>query len=154
VEKEDLARQFDLLSRLLKVARDNPFKIRTYEFAAKTIRSNLTSGKLSSQDIIALSSIKGIGKAVVEKSLEFLHGSEIQKITDLKSTLPNSIYALAAHDLIDPEVLSFIWKDMGLTEPLEIVGFLVDKKESLKLSQERLSSIEALLIEIGSSKTK
>ncbi|MBN2220254.1 MAG: DNA polymerase IV (family X)-like protein [Kosmotogaceae bacterium] len=154
MEKEDLARQFDLLSRLLKVTRDNPFKIRTYEFAARTIRSNLTSGKLSSQDIKALSSIKGIGKAVVEKSLEFLHGSEIQKITDLRSTVPNSIYILAAHDLIDPEVLSFIWKDMGLTEPLEILEFMVDKKESLKLSQERLSSIEALLIEVGSSRTK
>lgn len=154
MEKEDLARQFDLLSRLLKVTRDNPFKIRTYEFAARTIRSNLTSGKLSSQDIKALSSIKGIGKAVVEKSLEFLHGSEIQKIKDLRCTVPNSIYILAAHDLIDPEVLSFIWKDMGLTEPLEILEFMVDKKESLKLSQERLSSIEALLIEVGSSRTK
>jgi len=154
VEKEDLARQFDLLSMLLRVTRDNPFKIRTYEFAAKTIRSNLASGELSSEDIVALSSIKGIGKAVVEKSLEFLHRSEIQKITDLKSKIPNSIYMLTAQDLVDPEVLSYIWKDMGLTKPLEILEFILDKKESLKLSQERLSNIEALLIEAGSSRAK
>jgi DNA polymerase (family 10) len=52
---------------------------------------------------------------------------------------------LTVQDLVDPEVLSYIWKDMGLTKPLEILEFILDKKESLKLSQERLSNIEALL---------
>ncbi|MGC9321832.1 MAG: DNA polymerase IV (family X)-like protein [Kosmotogaceae bacterium] len=148
MRKEELAMQFDLLSRLLKVSRDNPFKVRTYEFAARVIRSNLPSGQLTSDDIAGISSIKGIGKAVKGKSLEFLESGEIKKISELKNMMPTAIYLLAFHDSIDPEVISFIWKDMGLEEPLEIVDFLVTRKENLKLSQDRLSKIEALLLEV------
>lgn len=148
MRKEELATQFDLLSRLLKVIRDNPFKARTYEFAARVIRSNLPSGQLTSDDIAGISSIKGIGKAVKEKSLEFLESGEIKKTSELKNMMPAAVYLLAFHNLVDPEVVSFIWKDMGLEGPLEIVDFLENRKESLKLSQDRLSKIEALLMEV------
>jgi len=148
VRKEELAMQFDLLSRLLKVARDNPFKVRTYEFAATVIRSNLPSGQLTSDDVAGISSIKGIGKAVMEKSLEFLESGKIKKTSELKNMMPAAVYLLAFHDLIDPEVVSFIWKDMGLEGPLEIVDFLENRKESLKLSQDRLSKIKAILMEV------
>jgi len=148
VRKEELAMQFDLLSRLLKVNRDNPFKVRTYDFAARVIRLNLPSGELTSDDIADISSIKGIGKAVKEKSLEFLESGEIKKTSELKSMMPAAVYLLAFHDLIDPEVISFIWKDMGLEGPSEIADFLASRKESLKLSQDRLSKIEALLLEV------
>ncbi|MBN2252243.1 MAG: DNA polymerase IV (family X)-like protein [Kosmotogaceae bacterium] len=148
MRKEELAMQFDLLSRLLKVARDNPFKVRTYEFAATVIRSNLPSGQLTSDDVAGISSIKGIGKAVMEKSLEFLESGKIKKTSELKNMMPAAVYLLAFHDLIDPEVVSFIWKDMGLEGPLEIVDFLENRKESLKLSQDRLSKIKAILMEV------
>jgi DNA polymerase (family X) len=148
VRKEELAVQFDLLSRLLKVVRDNPFKVRTYEFAATVIRSNLPSGQLTSDDVTGISSIKGIGRAVMEKSLEFLESGKIKKTSELKNMMPAAVYLLAFHDLIDPEVVSFIWKDMGLEGPLEIVDFLENRKESLKLSQDRLSKIKAILMEV------
>ncbi|MDI9367818.1 MAG: helix-hairpin-helix domain-containing protein [Thermotogota bacterium] len=147
MRKEELAMQFDLLSRLLKVIRDNPFKARTYEFAARVIRSNLPSGRLTSDDVAGISSIKGIGKAVKEKAIEFLESGEMKKTSELKNMMPSAVYLLAFHDLIDPEVISFIWKDMGLEKPLEIVNFLANRKESLKLSQDRLSKIEAILLE-------
>ncbi|KUK82246.1 DNA polymerase IV (family X)-like protein [Mesotoga sp. Brook.08.YT.4.2.5.1] len=145
MRKEELAMQFDLLSRLLKVIRDNPFKIRTYEFAARIIRSNLPEGRLSDGDITKLLEIRGIGKAVVDKSLEYLQKGEISKVCEISDEMPSPIYLLTSHNLVDTEVISFMWKDMAIVEPQEIISFLTSRKESLKLSSDRLSEIEALL---------
>lgn len=99
MKREQLAAQFDLLSRLLRISRDNPFKIRSYEFAARTVRSRLSAGELTEQEIYDLSRLKGIGKAITEKSLEFLREGKISKISELGEAMPPAIFELALAQL-------------------------------------------------------
>jgi DNA polymerase (family 10) len=146
VKSEELASQFELLARLLKVWRDNPFKIRSYEFAAKTIRSRLPDGEIDEDSIKSLSQIKGIGKAIQEKSLQYLHEGKIEKIEELRTDTPKSIYRLIVDGKIETGILAFLWKDAGLTKPEELLEFLTRRRDELKLNTEDLSRFEKLLI--------
>jgi len=147
LKREQLAAQFDLLSRLLRISRDNPFKIRSYEFAARTVRSKLPDGELTEQEIHDLSRLKGIGKAITEKSLEFLREGKISKISELAGAMPPAIFELALDGIVDPETIAFMWKDAGLGESESILAFLRKQREDLKLSREELARLEDRLKE-------
>ena len=79
-----------------------PFKARTYRFAAE-IKEKI------GLDVENLSGIKGIGKAVVEKTEEFMENGKIRKYTQLLELIPakykNKIFNQ------DAKALGRIWQE-------------------------------------------
>ncbi|MGC9384519.1 MAG: DNA polymerase IV (family X)-like protein [Kosmotogaceae bacterium] len=138
-----LAKKFILLARLMEVSRDNPFKIRTYRFASRVI-ANIKSD-LTREDIKALSNIKGIGSAVVEKSVEFLETGSIKKIEEIKEGIPLTILKIVTETNIPSSIIAAIWKDYMIVTEDEILEFLESHKEQLKLSQKQVLDAEKAL---------
>ncbi|OAA31009.1 hypothetical protein AT15_08515 [Kosmotoga arenicorallina S304] len=132
--KLDLARQFEVLARLLEIMRENPFKIRTYRFAARIIR-NHPKERLDEEDIRNLSELKGIGSAVVGKSLEYLKQGKISKLEEVKSLFPDSILKLSLETRLPSKVISVLWKDYDITTPESILEFLEDYKDVFKIPE-------------------
>lgn len=145
MKREELAWQFDLLARLLRIVRDNPFKARSYEFAAKLAKSKLPSRELTEEDLEEFFNTRGIGKAIREKSLQFLHEGRVSKIEELEAAMPEAIYTLAVHSRIDPQVLAYLWKDAGLTQSEAVLDFLVKQKSELKLTAQEIAQLTSLL---------
>ncbi|AKI97264.1 hypothetical protein [Kosmotoga pacifica] len=143
--KRELSESFILLARLLEILRENPFKIRTYRFAARMIR-NLPNETLTVRDIEELGKIKGIGKAIVKKSLEFLEKGEIGKLTEVKASFPDPILKLAIETKLPSKVIAVLWKDYDITTPEGILEFINNFKEVLKITESEKRKIKALFI--------
>ncbi|MBO8166981.1 MAG: DNA polymerase IV (family X)-like protein [Kosmotoga sp.] len=145
VSKLALVRQFEILARLLEIIRENPFKIRAYRFAARIIR-NFPKDELNELDIKKLSELKGIGTAVVSKSLEFLEQGKISKLEEVKSLFPNSILKLSIETELPSKIISVLWKDYGIIKPESIVEFLEKHKDAFKIPESEKRKIKELLI--------
>ncbi|TYB94711.1 MAG: DNA polymerase IV (family X)-like protein [Kosmotoga sp.] len=143
VSSDLLAKKFILLARLMEVSRDNPFKIRTYRFASRVIANKKSD--LTRSEINALSNIKGIGNAIVEKSIEFLETGTIKKIEEIKERFPPTILKLVTETDIPLSIISAIWKDYMIVSEDEIIGFLAERREQLKLSQRQIIDVEKAL---------
>lgn len=144
VNKIQLAKQFQLLARLLEVLKENPFKIRAYRFAANVIGS-LDRREINLEDVQELSKIKGIGKAIVEKSKEFIETGKIGKLDEIREKIPDTIRILAEQTTLPSKTLAVMWKDYGITKKDEIISFLNDYKKSLKLSDSELEKAKEAL---------
>ncbi len=143
VSSDLLAKKFILLARLMEVSRDNPFKIRTYRFASSIIGNKKRS--LTSSDIKALSNIRGIGDAVVKKSIEFLETGSIKKIEEIENSIPSTMLKLITETSIPSSIIAAIWKDYMIVTEDEIIDFLAGRQEQLKLSQKQVSDAEKAL---------
>ncbi len=144
IGKLELSHQFRLFARLLEITRDNPFKIRSYRFASGVIR-RLPKSKLTDSDIHDLCNIKGIGKAIVEKSLECLETGKISRLEELRETMPPSILSLATETDLPSDLISMIWKDLDFTAPEQILRFIEDRKVELKISEKEFKKATELL---------
>jgi len=144
VSKYQLAKQFQMLARLLEVLKENPFKIRAYYFAANTIGS-LDKRELDLKDVQELSKIKGIGKAIVDKSKEFIETGKIRKLEEVRAKIPDTIRILAEQTTLPSKILAVMWKDYGITKKDDILSFLENYKKSLKLNDSELEKAKEVL---------
>ncbi|MCB0584756.1 MAG: DNA polymerase/3'-5' exonuclease PolX, partial [Phaeodactylibacter sp.] len=62
---KEIAGQFQLLARLMELHDENPFKIRSYQNAYRTLRS--LDKPLEEMDEAEIAEIKGVGKAISGK---------------------------------------------------------------------------------------
>jgi len=138
---EDLARQFELLARLVEMLGDNPFKARTYRFAADKMRSR-ESEKISKEAIKELSKEKGIGKAVVGKSLQFLESGRIKKIEELKSQIPLPLFLLASESNIPGRTLHKLYEELKDLSLKDIVVTLKQRASKLGLDEDFIRRLE------------
>ena len=145
VAKSELAHQFEQLARLLEVSRDNPFKVRSYRFASRAIK-NQDADEFTSSTIQELSKIKGIGKAVVEKSLEYLEKGHMSKLEEIRESLPKAIGVLATESKLPAQLISMIWKDLDFTAPEQIIVFIEERRKELKISDNEFRRVRELLL--------
>ena len=114
-----IANQFSLLSKLLELHGDNPFKVRAYSSAARLIDklpqeiSKLPPGKLAS--------IKGIGDSVAKKIKEIFDYGEIKALTELVHKTPPGVLEMLKVKGIGAKKIAVIWKKMGIENVGELL---------------------------------
>ncbi len=119
MDNQSLAGQFVLLSKLMTLHEENPFKIRSYTRAATQIeRHPLPVMELPEKE---LGEIPGIG-AAIKKKIEVLketgHFPLLEKY--LENTPPGIVEMLHIKG-IGPKKLVTIWKNMGIETPGELL---------------------------------
>jgi DNA polymerase (family X) len=93
VTKAEIADTLQQIATLLELKDENPFKIRAYANAARSIEA--WGGNLSDlQDEEALSKIPGIGKAIAAKIKELSATGSLQYLKDLQAEFPAAILEL------------------------------------------------------------
>jgi DNA polymerase (family 10) len=91
--KSQIAAVLEEVAALLELKRENPFKIRAYTNAARSLET--FGGNISNlQDEEALSKIPGIGKSIAEKIRELAVTGSLKYLEDLRTEFPAAILEL------------------------------------------------------------
>ena len=91
--KEQISEVLQQIATLLELKNENPFKIRAYTNAARSIET--FGGNLSDlQDEEALAKIPGIGKAIAAKISELSATGSLKYLKELQAEFPAAIFEL------------------------------------------------------------
>src|ERR1700704_3102290 len=91
--KSEIAVVLEEIATLLELKDENPFKIRAYANAARSIET--FGGNLSDlKDEEALAKIPGIGKAIAAKVKELAETGSLKYLQDLQAEFPGTILEL------------------------------------------------------------
>ena len=119
MDNSAIADNFSLLSKLMDIHGENPFKTKTYSIAAFNIDKLPLQLKDTPRE--SLFNIQGIGKSVGEKVIKMLDEGHLEILDEYIATTPAGIIEMLNIKGIGPKKIHSIWKEMGL----ESVGELL-----------------------------
>jgi len=127
LSKHELARIFNAIGTLLEVKGENPFKVRTYYKAARTIE-NLTEDleELIRED--RLKKIPGFGAALVSKTLEWAKTGSISYYEELIQTTPPGVLELLRVPGLGPKKVARLTSALHITDLETLEKACRDKK--------------------------
>ncbi len=119
MDNATIADNFSLLSKLMDIHGENPFKTKTYSIAA----FNIDKLPLQLKDTARanLFSIQGIGKSVGEKVIEMLDEGHLNILNEYIASTPPGVVEMLNVKGIGPKKIHTIWKEMEI----ESVGELL-----------------------------
>ncbi|RYF22039.1 MAG: DNA polymerase/3'-5' exonuclease PolX [Flavobacteriales bacterium] len=112
MENKPIARTLRLLSQLMELHNENPFKIKSVANAAFKI--DKLPFPLASKPTAELDKIDGIGKSIAAKVIELLETGTISELETLLTTTPAGIVEMLAIKGIGPKKISTIWHDLHI----------------------------------------
>ena len=114
MKNEFIAVQFELLADLLEIQGANPFRIRAYRNAARTISS--TSESLS--DLVAtkqdLTQFAGIGKDLAKQIEEITTKGQHSALEELRKQIPGGVLDMLRIPGVGPKKVSVFFNELGL----------------------------------------
>lgn len=114
MKNEFIAVQFELLADLLEIQGANPFRIRAYRNAARTISS--TSESLS--DLVAtkqdLTLFAGIGKDLAKQIEEITTKGQHSALEELRKQIPGGVLDMLRIPGVGPKKVSVFFNELGL----------------------------------------
>lgn len=112
MENKPIARTLRLLSQLMELHNENPFKIKSVANAAFKI--DKLPFPLISKPTAELDKIDGVGKSIAAKVIELLETGTISELETLLTTTPAGIVEMLAIKGIGPKKISTIWHDLHI----------------------------------------
>lgn len=107
-----IARTLRLLSQLMELQEENPFKIKSMANAAfKVDKSAVKIGTLSLEQ---LEKVDGIGKSIASKVDELNRTGSIEELTQLLQQTPPGIVEMLTIKGLGPKKVQIIWKQLGI----------------------------------------
>ena len=116
---KEVAKQFNLLGKLLELHGENPFKTRSYSSAYVNIRK--LSNPVIEQTREELLEIQGIGKAIADKIIELRETGEINTLTRYIQNTPPGVVQMLQMKGFGPKKIRIIWEQMGIETPGELL---------------------------------
>ncbi|HAH43925.1 MAG TPA: DNA polymerase/3'-5' exonuclease PolX [Planctomycetaceae bacterium] len=115
MQNSEIARQFEELADLLEIQGANPFRLRAYRNAARTI-SGLPD---SVQDIVEsnpgeLQELPGIGKDLAEKIVIIVETSTLPQLEELKEQIPADVVRMLDIPGIGPKKVAFLFSELSI----------------------------------------
>ena len=112
MENKPIARTLRLLSQLMELHDENPFKIKSLANAAFKVDKlpYPTAGK----SLAELEKIDGIGKSTATKIMELLETGSITELTDLLAATPEGVVEMLGIKGIGPKKIAVIWHELGI----------------------------------------
>ena len=110
----DIADIFDEIADYLEIAGDNPFKIRAYRNASRTIRGL----GVELQDMAAgkddFTTLQGIGKELAAKISEILETGTTRALQKLKARIPGDVRQLLKLPNLGPKRVGMLYHDLDI----------------------------------------
>jgi len=126
-----IAKIFNELADLLEIEGENPFKVRAYRYAARTISSlgrELEDMIKEGKDLTLLPSI---GKEIAAKIEQIIKTGKLEKLEKLKKKIPPSLIALLPIEGLGPKKIKRLYDALQI----QTVQELIDAAKSHKISQ-------------------
>ncbi|TWR29091.1 DNA polymerase/3'-5' exonuclease PolX [Mucilaginibacter pallidiroseus] len=112
MENKPIARSLRLLSQLMELHNENPFKIKSIANAA--FKVDKLPFALAGKNTAELEKVDGIGKSTAGKITELLETGTMTDLQDLLAQTPEGIVEMMGIKGIGPKKIAVIWKDMGI----------------------------------------
>jgi DNA polymerase (family 10) len=114
IKNSDIADVFDAIADYLEIEGENPFKIRAYRNASRTIRGlgpelgdMLASGE-------KLTELPGIGKELAAKVVEILETGTAQALENLKQKVPAGVIEMLQIPNLGPKRVSALYHELKI----------------------------------------
>ena len=121
MQNADVARYFEDLADLLEIQNANPFRVRAYRNAARTI-ANLTESvaHISTDPDQKLTDLPGIGKDLAEKLDTIVETENLPQLDELRKQIPAGVVQMLRLPGIGPKKVSILFNDLSVTSLAEL----------------------------------
>ena len=149
----EIAEYFSLLSKLMEIHGENPFKIKSVANAAFKI--DKLPFAIAQKPKEEIDKIDGIGKSIAAKIIELLTTGTIQELEDILLNTPPGIVEMLGIKGIGPKKTATIWHDLQIENVGELYyacneNRLIEAKGfGLKTQEEIKKIIAELKYEVG-----
>jgi DNA polymerase (family 10) len=143
IHNNDVADIFDEVADLLEIKSDNPFRVRAYRNAARTVAGLSRSVADLAAEEKGLEGIPGIGKDLAEKIRTIVATKNLPFLDNLKKELPEGLSTLMKIRGLGPKKVAALFKELKISsvEALkkaaaagkirELPGFSIKTEQSL-----------------------
>ncbi|GAB6167288.1 DNA polymerase/3'-5' exonuclease PolX [Thermostilla marina] len=112
----DIAAVFEELADLLEFRGENPFRVRAYRNAARTIAELPEEiGAIAADPVRALTDLPGIGKDLAEKIHTLLETGSLPQLEELKAEIPESVLAMLRVPGLGPKRAAVLFRELNIT---------------------------------------
>ncbi len=111
---EDIADAFDEIANLLEIDNANPFRVRAYRNAARTVRGLGKDLKVLLQEGRELTTLPGIGRDLAAKIVEMLDSGHMAALDELHKKLPASLEDLLRIPGLGPKRVQALYHKLGI----------------------------------------
>ncbi len=133
VKNRNIVEIFNEVADLLEVEGANPFRVRAYRNAARTVdelSGNVADMLEKDED---LSKLPGIGEDLAEKINEIVKTGELSQLKELQSRIPSERVKMTAIEGLGPKRVHFLHRELGI-ESLEDLKAAAEKEKIRHLS--------------------
>ena len=114
IHNEDIAHAFDEIADLLEIEGANPFRVRAYRNAARSVRGL----EQEVADLVAegadLTRLPGVGKELAAKIIEMLETGRMQALERLQQEVPASVEELLHIPGLGPKRVKTLYQSLGI----------------------------------------
>ena len=121
-----IAKIFQDIADLLELKAENPFKIRAYQRAARTIEHLPKEMEIMLEEGEDLKNIPGVGEAIAKKTTELITTAKLGYYEDLKAEFPEGITSLLEIPGIGPKIAKRLSTELGIRSVDELEQAIKD----------------------------
>jgi DNA polymerase (family 10) len=133
MENKTISRTLRLLSQLMELNDENPFKIRSVANAAFKI--DKLPFPIAKKPFEEIDKIDGIGKSIAAKIIELLETGTIQELEDSLQQIPPGVVEMLSIKGIGAKKVGIIWHDLQIENVGELKPKVLDLKLKKKLNK-------------------
>ena len=108
----EIAEYFSLLSKLMEIHGENPFKIKSYSNAAFTL--DKLNDPVIDMEPHQLFSIRGIGEAIGQKVIEIIDYKRLSLLDSYIEKTPTGVFEFLKIKGLGPKKIVTIWKELEI----------------------------------------
>src|ERR1700761_8887804 len=112
MENKPVARTLRLLTQLMELHDENPFKIKSLANAA--FKVDKLPYPIAGKSLSEIEKIEGIGKSTATKIVELIETGKITDLADLLAKTPEGVVEMLGIKGIGPKKIAVIWHDLGI----------------------------------------
>jgi len=115
MQNADVARIFDELADLLEIQGANPFRVRAYRNASRTIESLSESvAEIAHDENRDLDDLPGIGKDLAEKITTIIQTGELPQLQELKQEIPEGVVEMLKIPGLGPKKVAVLFETLSI----------------------------------------
>jgi DNA polymerase (family 10) len=116
VHNSDIARIFNQIADLLEISGANPFRVRAYRHAARSVEDQPQSVAAMIDKGEDLSELSGIGKVLAGKITEIVATGSLKMLADLQQEVPEGLSELMKITQLGPKRVAALHKKLGIKD--------------------------------------